>query len=177
MMDTPLAEDILLEASENIADDYAVKLTCTSLLLEMYMLDPVLITSDKKGLGNMSLKDSILAIVQQSVNEDDSVYRLTVLGQAFALLDRLAELKHAEAPVFYKALILVLIESYKKRAYDESALEFLVNNFHQLFKDQPTIPVTAMLEPFIEVLMKKVQKQETKGFLSQAEVMFLTYVA
>ena len=34
-----------------------------------------------------------------------------------------------------------------------------------------------MLEPFIEVLMKKVQKQETKGFLSQAEVMFLTYVA
>ena len=63
MMDTPLAEDILLEASENIADDYAVKLTCTSLLLEMYMLDPTLITSDKKGLGNLSLKDSILAIV------------------------------------------------------------------------------------------------------------------
>lgn len=79
-MDTPLAEDILLEASENIADDYAVKLTCTSLLIEMYMLDPVLITSDKKGLGNLSLKDSILAIVQQSVNEDDSVYRISILG-------------------------------------------------------------------------------------------------
>jgi hypothetical protein len=41
-----------------------VKLTCTSLLLEMYILDPVLITSDKKGLGNLSLKDSILAVVQ-----------------------------------------------------------------------------------------------------------------
>ena len=64
IMDTPLAEDVLLEASENISDDYAVKLTCTSLCLEMYMLDPVLITSDKKGLGNLSLKDSILAVVQ-----------------------------------------------------------------------------------------------------------------
>jgi len=79
--------------------------------------------------------------------------------------------------VFYKALILVLIETYKKRSYDESALEFLVNNFHELFKNQSSVPVTAMLEPFIEVLMKKVQTSAFKGFLSQAEMQFLTYVA
>jgi hypothetical protein len=58
------------------------------------------------------------------VDEDDSVYRISILGQAFALLDKLAETKHQEAPVFYKALILVLIETYKKKGYDASAIEF-----------------------------------------------------
>ena len=37
--------------------------------------------------------------------------------------------------------------------------------------------MTALLEPFIEVLQKKVQKSEMKGFLGQAEIMFLTHVA
>ena len=57
------------------------------------------------------------------------MYRVSVLGQAFALLDKLAEMKHPEAPVLYKALILVLIEHYKKDR-DEASCEFIVNNFH-----------------------------------------------
>ena len=79
-----------------------------------------------------------------------------MLGQAFTLLDKLAEIKHAEAPVFYKALILVMIETYQKRSYDVSALEFQVKSFHDLFKMQSNIPVTAMLEPLVEVLMKRI---------------------
>ena len=62
--DSTLMTDALAEASENMADDYAVKLCCSSLLVEVYIVEPDLIASDKKGgLGKMTLKDSILMIV------------------------------------------------------------------------------------------------------------------
>jgi hypothetical protein len=71
LMETPLLEDVLLEASDNVSKDYAVKLSCTCFLFELYMLDPDLVCSCKKGLGGLSLKDTIMAILKNSSAEDD----------------------------------------------------------------------------------------------------------
>jgi hypothetical protein len=75
-----LLEDVLLEAIDNVSQDYAVKLCCTSFVFELYMLDPDFVSTCKKGLGGLMLKDSIMALLKMSTAEDDKVFRLTILG-------------------------------------------------------------------------------------------------
>ena len=65
--ETSLMRDVLLQASENT--DYAIKLCCTSLLIELYIIGPDFIVLNEPGLGNMTVKESILAVILQGASE------------------------------------------------------------------------------------------------------------
>jgi len=51
------------------------------------------------------LKDQILAIIRSAANEKDKVYRITVLGQAFSLMEDMMRNKNTDSPFVYKVLI------------------------------------------------------------------------
>ena len=54
--------------------------------------------------------------------------------------------------------------------------EFYLDNFVALFKDQDDIPITRMVEPFIDLLTENVHNTKLHGYISTAEFNFVTHV-
>jgi hypothetical protein len=63
LTNTDLIIKALVEATENATGDYAVKLASSSLLLEIFMIDPDLISAEAPGLAGLSQKGSIMDLV------------------------------------------------------------------------------------------------------------------
>jgi len=109
-----------------------------SLLLESWSVEPHIISpvTDKdviRGVKNRSVRDEILRIIKLGAMEKDKVFRISILSQAFHLLDQMAAMKNSDAPHLYKTLVRCLLEHYKKRPGEPHTGEFILQNFIQLF--------------------------------------------
>jgi hypothetical protein len=70
----------------------------------------------------------------------------TCIHLAFYLLDTFASERNMFAPILYKSMTFVLIESY----LNIEAREALLKNFIQLFKNHPNIPIAILCEPLLK---------------------------
>ena len=71
---------------------------------------------------------------------------------------------------------MCLIEHYKKRPREPQTAEFILENFMTLFQEQD-VPVTQLLEAFIDVLSSKIIKNDkVNGYLNSSEFKFVDYV-
>jgi len=61
-----LIQDALVEATEN-HQDFALKLKCTNMLIELWYLYPTIVSKPSKqymGIGSLSMKDSFHFVIQ-----------------------------------------------------------------------------------------------------------------
>ena len=87
-----LIQDALVDATD-AEQDYALKLKCTNLLIEIWFLYPTVVSQqsrDQVGIGSLSLTESFHYVLKQGLSERDKVFRVNVFANSFSLLDRLA---------------------------------------------------------------------------------------
>jgi hypothetical protein len=68
-----------------------------------------------KGITGRALKEQLLSVIKFAAQEPDKVFRISILTQAFALLDKLALKQNDDAPYVYACLIQCLANHYKQR--------------------------------------------------------------
>ena len=123
------------------------------------------------------LKDQILSIIRSAGLEVDKIFRVTVMGQAFSLMEDMMRNKNTDSPFLYKILIYSVLQHYKSKPGDVMVGEFYLDNFVSLFKDEADIPIARMVEPFIDLLQDKMQRNtKLSGYISTAEFNFVTHV-
>ena len=116
-----LIQSALIDATDNHGD-FALKLKCTNLLLEIWYLYPTIVSLKSKqhlGIGAMPLKESFHYVLQQGTQERDKVFRVNVFANGFTLLDRLASKENSETSAVYQTLISGLLEHYKGKSSDK----------------------------------------------------------
>ena len=115
-----LIQDALVDATDN-HQDFALKLKCTNLLIEVWYLYPTIVSQQAKqfvGIGSLSLKDSFHYVLKQGTQERDKVFRVNIFANGFTLLDRLAAKENRETSAVYETLISGLLEHYKNKKSD-----------------------------------------------------------
>jgi len=186
-----LVANALKDVNED--DDFAVKLKCTVLLAEIWSLFPTLVSqgeagsavsqkskspsevgSKLKGYENQTLLQSFGEVIRNGVMEKDNVFKINSIAVSFVLLDRLAQKKSSGAADVYKTLIYALIDNYRSKKCDKTVTKLLLGNFLIIFTNNPLVPLTPLLEPYLAALMEAVS---TKNPLSSDEVEFLIKIA
>ena len=81
----------------------------------------------------------------------------TCINLSFYLLDIFASERNMFAPIIYKSMTFVLIESYLSIELREAFLK----NFIQLFKNHPNIPIAILCEPLLKQIMINLEKQDS----------------
>ena len=88
-----IVKNALTEAMEN-QFDYAVKLKCTVLLMEIWSLFPSVVSKAEslglKGYNSEPLSKSLNVILRNGTLEKDNVFKINTIAVGFSLLDRLA---------------------------------------------------------------------------------------
>ena len=102
------------------------------------------------------VSNNILAGVKKIVREGSNNLKIIVFGRIFCVFSKFSSQKNAYAPILYKILTLWLLENY----YDEKIREFLLMNMINIFIENPSIPVTNLIEP----LIKQAQNIENINF-------------
>ncbi len=122
----------LLALSSDRTPDPAVRLQCTTLLLDLWYLEPVLVCNPRDGI---SVKDTINEVLLAGILHQDKVYRLTLYGCAFSILTLLIELKSPDAPALLKTIVTGILHHmngpYRKEKITE---EFVLLNLADLFE-------------------------------------------
>ena len=119
--ESTLVQDALVEATDDNGN-FALKLKCTNLLLEIWLLHPnILINPDKQhyGIGSLALKDSFHYVLEQGLHMRDKVFRVNVYANGFALLDRLASKGNSETYAVYRSLCNGLLSIYRGKQSDK----------------------------------------------------------
>jgi hypothetical protein len=93
-------------------------------------------------------------MLKKAVREPVRSIKLATAGQMFRLLEAFGNIKNQAAPVLYKSLVFSLIEN----PIDDTIREFFLVNFKVLFAEQPTIPVSLFLEPWLKQIVNQVQR-------------------
>ena len=119
--DSTLIQDALVDATDNHGD-FALKLKCTNLLIEIWYLYPTIVSNSSKphiGIGSQSFKDSFHFVLRQGTIERDKVFRVNIFANGFTLLDRLAAKDNSETSAVYMTLISGLVGLYKGKVSDK----------------------------------------------------------
>ena len=157
--ESTLLQDALVDATDNHGD-FALKLKCTNLLIEIWYLYPTVVSKPAKshvGIGSLSLRDSFHFVLQQGTLERDKVFRVNVFANGFTLLDRLAAKDNSETSAVYKTLIAGLLEHYKGKTSDKEidqvSSEMILRGFRTVFREHDDVPKHVMLDPFLDQLI------------------------
>lgn len=104
-------------------------------------------------------RDSFYDTLKSALTHPDKVFKVTVFGATFALLDRLLEIKASDSPIIFKTLVestVDILSSGGKR--DRSTEEFILKNFISLFDQYLDLPVGLLADPVIKVLGERLKK-------------------
>jgi len=119
----------LVRASDK-EDDQAVRLLCNTLLIDLWYSEFALILSMQPTRDGVSVRDAFYDVLRLALNHDDKVFRVTVYGAAFSLLDFLISEKSNESPNLLKILIGELVDFMRVRGKREHVTEeFALKNF------------------------------------------------
>lgn len=100
-----------------------------------------------------NLMNSVLGLINRTCRDESEVLKYISAGMLFYLFDFLAEKKSNFAPIVYRTLTFLLVETYPVSAMRE----FLEKNFVMVFRNNPGIPIGILLEPYV----KKLQASDT----------------
>ena len=97
---------------------------------------------------NENTMNSILGLINRTCRDESEGMKYMAIGMLFYLLDFLANKKSAFAPIVYRILTFLLVETYSINAMRE----FIQQNFVQIFNKNPGIPIGIILDPYIKKL-------------------------
>ena len=92
------------------------------------------------------LANTVLAALRKCAREKAVTTSVVAISLMFRLLDKFASEKNQSAPVLYKTLIFLMIESSDNLLLREHYL----SNFSALFKAVPSIPIGLIIDPLIK---------------------------
>ena len=181
--ESTLIQDALVDATDNHGD-FALKLKCTNLLIEIWYFYPTIVSNPQKphiGIGSLSFKDSFHFVLRQGTIERDKVFRVNIFANAFALLDRLASKDNSETSAVYMTLISGLLEQYKGKTSDKQidqvSTEMILRGFRTVFREHDDVPKHVMLDPFLDQLILNLKEhKEGENLMTTCELEFLTEV-
>jgi hypothetical protein len=157
-----IIKNALAEVNEN-QFDYAVKLKCTVLLVEIWSLFPSVVTKAEslglKGYKDEKLSKSMNDFLRNGTMEKDNVFKINTIAVGFTLLDRLAQKNNSEAGNVYRILIFALLDNYKSKRRDKTISKLLLWNFIRVFTDNATIPLTPLVEPYLAMLTETLKSR------------------
>mgnify|MGYP006084425259 CR=1 FL=1 len=77
----------------------------------------------------------------------------------FSLLDSFAADRNKYAPILYKALTFIMVDSYGNLELREEML----NNFINLFTNIPSMPIQILCDPLMKQIQINLEKQNDQG--------------
>lgn len=98
--------------------------------------------------NNESQMNSILGLLNRTCRDDNKILRYLSVGIMFHLFDLLAEWKSNFAPVLYRTLTFLLVETYAST----EMRQFIQDNFALIFKKNENIPIGIIVEPYLKRL-------------------------
>lgn len=111
-------------------------------LTELWIEFPEIISAD-----NSTAIINLLKIIARTQKR---AIKYAIVTQMFRLLEIFSAEKKSEAPILYKALIFVLVDSHS----DDTTRAFIMGNFINFFEVSETIPVGILLDPLIKQFME-----------------------
>ena len=92
--------------------------------------------------------NSILGLLNRTCRDENKILKFLSIGVMFHLFDLLAEWKSSFAPVIYRTLTFLLVETYTV----VETRQFIQDNFVMVFKKNENIPVGIIVEPYLKRL-------------------------
>ena len=183
--DSTLVQDALVAATDDNGD-IAIKLKCTNLLLEIWLLHPDVVSNPDKqhyGIGSLALKDTFQYVFEQGLYMRDKVFSVNVYANGFLLLDRLATKGNPDTLTVYSSLVNGLLSIYRgkqsDRQIDQVSTEIILKGFSTVFaeSEEEHVPKHLLLNPFLEQLILNLrQHQEGENLMTTCELEFLTNI-
>lgn len=134
--------DFCIENVENAKVITDERLSAFNLICDVWVLAPNVVDSLEKASGR------ILKILEKASRDKSLIFRICCIGKLFQLLEQFTVTRNSFAPVIYKIITFDLVENYS----ETDIREFILNNFIQIFKELPEIPIKILLEPLIKQL-------------------------
>ena len=111
--------------------------------------------------------NSVLALFKKACRDKSSILNYLSTGHLFTLLTDLYAQRSVYAPLIFKSLTFLLIETYNST----SMREYLIGNFIVTLEEIESLPVAALVEPVVK------QVNLVKGELSLGEFEFFVALA
>ena len=86
ILESRLVYSLLVRSSEN-EQDQAVRLLCTTLLIDIWYAEYGLLLTMNPTTNNGTVRDAFFDVLKANLAHQDKVYRITIYGAAFALID------------------------------------------------------------------------------------------
>ena len=90
--------------------------------------------------------DSTISFFKNAIRNLDKAPALTSIAHMFSLMQRFSEKKKKYAPLLYKTLVLLMLETYD----NEIKREFYLIHFEKFFSLNQTVPIDIMLDPYMK---------------------------
>ena len=97
---------------------------------------------------NEGKMNSILGLLNRTCRDDNKILKYLSIGMMFHLFELLTENKSNFAPVIYRTLTFLLVETYNI----SEIRQFIQDNFTLIFKKTENIPIGILVEPYIKRL-------------------------
>lgn len=101
LVESNLILTLLAFASERNLDP-AMRLITSTLLLDLWHMEPIIVCNPRDVV---SVRDTLNELVLQGILHQDKVYRLTIYGCAFSVLNHLIDIKSQDAPLLLRTII------------------------------------------------------------------------
>jgi hypothetical protein len=150
-------------------------LQAITLLTDLWQDEATVLSNIGPLPDGSDFRDCFYDALKSALTHPDKVFKVTVFGATFALLDRLLEIKSNYSPIIFKTLVeatVDLLSSGGKR--DRLTEEFILKNFIGLFEQYVDLPVGLLADPVIKVFGERLKKNQNKpGYLTTEEINFL----
>ena len=95
-----------------------------------------------------TLMNLIMSLLNRTCRDASDILKYVSIGILFYLLEFFAERKSSYAPIIYRTLTFLLVETYTS----SYMREYMSQNFTILFKNNSTIPIGILIEPYLKRL-------------------------
>ena len=89
---------------------------------------------------------TIVYMLKKACREPQKMQKINTAAQMFKLLDIFSRTRNQFAPIIYKTLVFNIVES----PWDLNLREQYYANFTELFRMQPGIPISLLVEPLLK---------------------------
>lgn len=134
-----------------------------SLITELWFAFPGYVLDRKE------LTDQIMKQYKKAARDRNRMLRIAAISILFRLLDTFSEEKNPVAPGMLKTLIFSLVEN----PHDTSIREHYYTNFKELFEKHETIPISLLVEPYLNQIMTN---EDEPFYFKNFDFEFFTYL-
>ena len=97
-----------------------------------------------------------MSVLKKGCRDRSKAVSILSMNLMSSLLDTFSKERNKYAPILYKAMTFILIESYMNLDLREEML----NIFISLFKKNKTIPIQILCDPLLKQIWIQLEKQE-----------------